>query len=60
MTRISFDAKEFQDFLEKQGCDCCMGWLHVIGGNIIYDWTSSINGVYKKHRDVELVGELIE
>ncbi len=61
MTRISFDIKEFQEFLDKQGCDCCMqGWMHLVGNSIIFDWESDIYHVITKHKDVELVGELIE
>ncbi|KKM18254.1 hypothetical protein LCGC14_1667450, partial [marine sediment metagenome] len=56
--RISFDIKELQDFLDKQGCD--YGWIHVVGSNIRCDWESNINHVKTKYKDIELRGKLIE
>jgi len=61
MTKIAFDIEELQDFLDKQGCDCCMlGWLHLVDNNIIFDWESNIQYVITKYKDIKLVGELIE
>jgi len=61
MTKIAFDIKELQEFLDKQGCDCCIaGWLHVVGSDIVLDWESNIQYVITKYHDIELVGELIE
>ena len=51
MTKIAFDIEELQDFLDKQGCDCCMlGWLHVVGNNIRFDWESNIYHVITKYK----------
>ncbi len=59
--KIVFDLKEFNDWIETLGCDCCLqGWLHFVGSNLILDWESNINGVITKHKDVELKGEIIE
>ena len=58
--RISFNIKELQDFLDLYGCDYCkQGWLHIEGGNIIFDWESNINHVITKHKDIELGGEYV-
>jgi hypothetical protein len=51
--------REFENWLERLGCDCCMqGWMHVVDGNVRFDWTSDINGKKTKYMDIELYGKI--
>jgi len=59
MSKIIFDLEEFNKWLERLGCDCCMqGWLRVVNGNIMMKWESNINHVITKYDDIELKGEV--
>ena len=59
MSIVEFDLEEFKNWLEKLGCDCCMqGWLHMVDGNVRFDWESNIYGVITKYQDIELYGKI--
>lgn len=66
MTKITFDLKKFEDWLERQGCDCCtMGAYHIEKDGIYFRWTSMIQKEYgeplvvTEHDDKQIECELV-
>ena len=59
MSMISFDLEEFIKFLEEWGNND-HGVLKLEDNKIVYRWTSYLNGKWEDHKDVELVGKIVQ
>ena len=60
MNRISFDLEEFREFLDEWGGYYDSGVLRLENNEIVYRWTSYLNGIWKENKDVELVGKIVQ
>lgn len=56
LARISFNTKEFKEWLVKIGCDDCQYFVCLVDNKIVHKWGSCIQGKITMHSDIELQG----